>query len=495
MSSDTKYLLSESYARVEKNTRGKIKPNNPRHFKEIVKNDSFFNEYVSSLAMGLDGDTKNEFVTLAENTRIPLMENSVFQLNPYESMSIPILRVFYPRLIAKELVSVVPMDKPEVIKVFLKAVFKKWNDATAYNFPSINTDISKGPNAGISAVKTGAFATSINLFTAINAGLNSTNARIEKNFKITAIVDNTGRTVTSIVPDVDGNFSATVSVTGTGGPTTGMIIGKIDYLNGTVYVAQTSTFDSFEYQVTASLETNQINPKMTLNQEKIRLVAEDRTISTEWSVQFEQDIKALFDIQAQAEFVNIMADQVALDLDREIINDLIAANTFNAADHVKDFYKVAPTTFTWGQKAWYEQDLVPRLSELSAVVYKDSHMGSANVIAMNPLDAAVFESFNTFEYTGGSDVGGDVGYKTAQVQGGKWKILVSSVVPKGTSPVIYKNDDAKRAVHVFAPYVPAMLTPYPLGATPSLSVLTRYARKTIRPEGIAILNIKEGARP
>ena len=62
-------------------------------------------------------------MTLAENTRINLLENSMFQINPYETLTLPILRVFYPKLVAKEAVTVSPMDKPETIKAFITAKF------------------------------------------------------------------------------------------------------------------------------------------------------------------------------------------------------------------------------------------------------------------------------------------------------------------------------------------------------------------------------------
>jgi len=491
--SDVKYLLTEAYDRMETDSDG-LKPYVPQNFKKILGNDQYYSNYVQSLSEGLTGSDKEQFITLAENTRVPLMENSMFALNPYETMTLPILRVFYPRLIAKELVNVVPMDKPEVIKVFIKAAFTRWaNGATEYNFPSINNDISKGPSAGISAVATGTVGTKLDLLGAINGSLNNTMAHIEKNFRITKVIDATaGETAVDIRPDVDGNFSANVTVNGDADT----IVGVIDYEAGTLIVeSDTGEVVTFQYEATASLDENQINPKMKFIQEKVRLVAEDRQISSEWTIQMEQDAKALFDIQLQSEFVNIMADQIALDLDREVINDLINYNASqNGADHLESFYKTPDASFTWGTKAWYEQDLIPRMSSLSAQIYKSSHMGSANTIACNPLDAAILESFNTFAYDGHADTGGTSGYQSATVQGGKWKVLVSSVVPQGKMIFKYRSPDTQRAVYVLGPYVPALLSPFPLGNVPSLTVLTRYARKMIRPEGVGVMEVFPGQR-
>ena len=76
-----------------------------------------------------------------------------------------------------------------------------------------------------------------------------------------------------------------------------VISGKVDYLNGTVDVSSTTgVVVSVRYSVTTSLEENRINPRVTLNVDKIRLYARDRQISAKWTNKMEQDMRALFDI-------------------------------------------------------------------------------------------------------------------------------------------------------------------------------------------------------
>jgi hypothetical protein len=107
------------------------------------------------------------------------------------------------------------------------------------------------------------------------------------------------------------------------------------------------------------------------------------------------------------------------------------------------------------------------------------------------IDAAIFESLQGFRYNGKSDTGGSVGYESATVSHGKWKMLVSSVVPRGKILNLYKPTEEMQAVYIFAPYVPAVLTPYPLGSTPSLTVLSRYGKQLVRPQGISVLNVTQ----
>jgi hypothetical protein len=89
--------------------------------------------------------------------------------------------------------------------------------------------------------------------------------------------------------------------------------------------------------------------------------------------------------------------------------------------------------------------------------------------------------------------GGEVGYRSATVSSGKWKLLVSSIVPQGKVILKHRSAEQMKAVYVYAPYVPALLTPYPLGNNPSLTVLSRYASKVIRPEGLAVLTVTDTA--
>jgi hypothetical protein len=480
-----KELLLEVY-RTTKKISG-IDPSKPGNLKQVLVDDAAWGAYMNGLAESI-GDKKDRanFIQLAENTRINLLENSMFQINPYETLTLPILRVFYPKLVAKELVTVSPMDKPESVKAFIKATFTKSNSVTQYNAPVIGQDISQGaafgtPVAASMPVPSEAY----DVF--VGSGITNTMAHLERDFEITGVSsDGTNFTDVSIVPAVEGHFSASVPV----GGTTDVISGKVDYLNATVDISSTTNVITWaRFQVTTSLEENRINPSVTLNVDKIRLYARDRQISANWTINMEQDMRALFDISMQAEIVNILGQQVALDIDREIIGALITANTrLNDATHAKTFTRTPPTTYTWGTKYWHENIIVP-LNELSGQIYTDTNIEAGNTIAANPLDVAILEDLQTFNYTGTSSVDGDLGYRSATVAGGKWRVLTSAVVTQGTMLMVYKPVEELKAIYFYSPYVPAVLHPYPLGYTPSLTILSRYATALVRSSGIATLSI------
>lgn len=508
-----KHLLTEATNSTKKITG--LNPSRSADLRELCKTAKGFKTYIRALSEGLSEKSAREFGLLAENTRMAILENSMFGTNPYETLAVPILRRFYPRLIAKDLVNTTPMDKPEVIRGFLRAYFGSSVDAAAGNYPyqfpyiapgtrisassdgsgTALTDISRGPSAGINAeAVTGHEEWTVDLLTLL--GTTSAKSHIERDFTILGVGEDTTNILedltTPVMADVDGNFSFSVTY---GSGATDTITGNVDYLNGILnWRSVEDNTHTLRFRCHASLEENQINAKTQFTVDKIPLRAILRQISGEWTIPFEQDMKALYSLDAQGELVGFIGEQIALEIDREIIDDLLQSNyTFNsAATHQATFDKNPDVSYTWGRKMWYE-NILPTMNDLSAQVYNSSLMGRANTVACNPMDAAIFESLNDFRYDGSSADGGDVGYQSASIQGGSWKILVSNVVPQGKMIITYKSDEDQRAVYFYAPYVPAILTPFPLGPKPSLTVMTRYARKCVRPEAITVLNITDTA--
>ena len=138
-----KEMLMEVYKTTQKATG--IDPSKPGDMREILTNEKAFQTYVAGLAESIeDKKDRRDFIQLAENTRVNLLENSMFAINPYESLTLPILRVFYPKIVAKEAVTVSPMDKPETIKAFIRTKFLASNatdiDSNWNASPSISND-------------------------------------------------------------------------------------------------------------------------------------------------------------------------------------------------------------------------------------------------------------------------------------------------------------------------------------------------------------------
>ena len=479
---DTKYLLSEAYSTVKKLTG--INPTNPARFKELLVEDTAFDTYIHAFAESMDPVTAKDFKVLAVNTRKALLENSMYQLNPYETLVMPILSIFYPRLIAREVVTTTPIDKPEVVKAFLKPYFKKFGDNTRYDAPSYN-NISDGPGLDMAAGAVASVPGTTDILAALS--LTPDTAHLQKDFRIYKVEDGSGNSAdVNITPTVDGTLAAEVTVNGN----TDTLTGKIDYLNGKVTLSSSNgVVTKAYYTVTASLEENTINPEIYLDVEKIRIAVKSREITAQWSIQMQQDLKALFDIDIQAEMVTIMGQQIAMDIDREILNNLFfAAEHLAGASHIDTFSKTPPSSFTWGPKLWYE-NILPKITKLGAQIYTDTNIQEANIIVCNPLDASIFESIDEFSYIGTGSQGGDLGYRTGVLSGGRWKVITSAIVPQGKMLITYKPDVEMKVVYYYAPYQPLTLSPYPLNNTPSMTVLSRYGSVLVRPQGLCELKI------
>jgi hypothetical protein len=479
-----KELLIESYEKTKKDTG--IDPSKPGNMKQILINESAYNTYISALSQGLVAKDVKPFKILANNTRRTLLENSMYQLNPYETLALPLLRVFFPKTIAKELVSVIPMDKPEIVRGFVRVSFKRFGDSQTYSAPS-KTDISRGPEILVPLTSAASIIGGAPIDILNIAGLTSSIAHIEKDFQIVEVTFSDATTSECAIGlTVDGGFTAAVA-SATASDT---ISGRLNLETGILEVASVAnSVTRVSFRCNLSLEENTINPRATFNIDKLRLIAKDRQISTDWSVQAEQDLKSLFNVDIQAELVSVIGQQIVNDIDREIVNALIyASERMNGTTHNGSFTKAAPAGYTWGPKQWMENILVP-LNDVSAAIYNDTNIAAANVVACNPLDAAILESLQEFRYTGKSDADGDLGYESATVANGKWKVLVSNVVPQGKMLAIYKPAEELKSTFIFAPYVPCVLSPYPLGNTPSLTVLSRYGTQLVRPQGIGIISI------
>ena len=227
-----------------------IDPSKPGNMKAVLVDDTAFDIYITGLAESMESKKdRSDFKILAENTRISLLENSMFQINPYESLTLPILRVFYPKLVAKEAVTVSPMDKPETIKAFIKAKFSQSNDSTLYNAPVTGKDISGGPSIG-TPIAAAIPVPSNNYNILAIASLTKDQAHLERDFQITAAsMDGTNFVNISVIPAVEGHFSQSVTI----GAETDVISGKVDYLEGTVDISNTTgKIISVKYEVTCS---------------------------------------------------------------------------------------------------------------------------------------------------------------------------------------------------------------------------------------------------
>lgn len=494
-SSNTGTILMESKKVMKK--MHNIDINDRVDFKNMLAQDEMFDTYKASLLESIgDPEVKNVVNGMMNKTRLALMEsvsNSFNQLANYETLALPLLSNFYPRLISKELVTVKPITSPDTILPFLNYTFTR-ADGTKAVAPSYDTvsfgravtrTDAKYINPGMS-----------NILTLNN--LTDDLTSIERTFQFFKFECTVGGASVSIEKDmqltVDGNFYEELEQ----GANTYVITGKLEWLTGRVTFminaiktsdgsAVTVTDAKLYYCCTFSLEQNTMNTKITPTLDKPRLTIEDQQVSADWTIQLEQDANALYDLDIQSAIIDILGQQMALDTDTLILKDILRVANGLDASHIDTFSQTPPAGYTLGPVYWY-QNILQKLMKLSARVYTDTNIGEANVIAANPMDAAIFESLNKFSFDGKGSDGGAVGYTSGNLAQ-RWKVFSSPIVPEGKCILMHKPTDFLRVIYVWAPYQPAVMSPYPLGNTPSLTIMSRYAKMFYRPKGCALLNI------
>ena len=487
---NTRQILMESRQSMKK--IHKLDLTNLTDYKNMLVNDSAFETYKASHMESVAPRNVEALDKMVDNTRLKLLEsiNTVSQLSPYETLAMPILFAFYPRLVAKELVTIRNINKPDVLMPFMNYDFVKPDGTVIGRAPYMN-NISFGPsvsmldNKSVSLGQTDVLA---------DNSLTSDVTSVERTmafYKVTATIGGTSESVNvAIKPTIDGNFHANVDM-----PTTGTLVvsGIIDFEHGIVDLSAFEvggapvTVCKLFYTASFSLEQNVLNARVKPTIEKIRLIVEDQEVSADWTIQLEQDFSALFDVDIQSQIIDILGKQMALDLDNKILGHIFQVANGLASSHQLTFDRTPASGYTLGPVYWYE-NILEKLTKLSAQIYTDTNIGEGNVLAANPIDAAIFESLNKFSFDGKGADGGSIGYNTGSLAQ-RWKIFSTPIVPQGKMLMMHKPTDILQSIYVFAPYQPAVMSPYPLGNTPSLTILSRNARNFYRPEGSAILNI------
>jgi len=459
-------------------------------FKNMVVNDQKFDTYKATLMESVSAEHKLILDPMVQRTRMKLMEsiNSVYNLNVYETLALPILFAYYPRLITKELVTMRPINAPDTLMPFMNFNFVDAKGNVIGQAPFTAGTVSYGPTV---------FQTD-NKFVPVGStdilaahALTTDETSIERTmkfFKMEATKGGVTEQVSAhIIPTVDGNFFHTATF-----PTIGAlsVSGRVNYKSGVVEVMQSdATFTAVKlfYTCSFSLEQNILNNTIKPSIDKIRLLVEDQEISADWTIQMEQDYNALYDLDIQSQIIEILGKQMALDVDTKVLKNMFDVIANLPASHIDTFDKTPPSGYTLGPIYWY-QNILEKLTMLSARIYTDTNIGEGNVMACNPIDAAIFESLNKFSFDGKGADGGALGYSTGSLAQ-RWKVFSSPIVPQGKMMLLHKPTDILSAIYVFAPYQPAVMSPYPLGNTPSLTVLSRNAQLFYRPMGAALLNI------
>ena len=241
-----------------------------------------------------------------------------------------------------------------------------------------------------------------------------------------------------------------------------------------------------------------IIPEIDIKVDSVSVTAITKKLKAKWTPELGQDLNAYHNLDAEVELTSILSEQIALEIDREILNDLIqgakAATYYwsrspglfvNKDTGVELGATAAAPDFTGTVSEWYET-LIETINDVSAQIHRKTLRGGANFIVTSPEVANILEFTSGFraDVTGDADRGTVGTVKTGNLSK-KYDVLVDPYFPRNVVLVGRKGGSFLESGYVYAPYVPLQVTPTIFGTedfVPRKGVMTRYAKKMVRPD-------------
>jgi hypothetical protein len=253
------------------------------------------------------------------------------------------------------------------------------------------------------------------------------------------------------------------------------------------------------------LEANPNIPEIDIKVDSTAVTAVTKKLKAKWSPELAQDLNAYHNLDAEVELTSILSEQIALEIDQEILNDLVvgAKETLFWSRMPGKFVDRQNGTvvssslfpsFTGSVSEWYET-LLETVNEVSARIHRKTLRGGANFIVCSPEVANILEFTSGFRASAAVDEeSGSWGVKQVGSISRKMDIHVDPYFPRAVILVGRKGSSFLESGYVYAPYVPLQVTPTIFGTedfVPRKGVMTRYAKKMVRPDMFGLVIVMD----
>ncbi len=238
-------------------------------------------------------------------------------------------------------------------------------------------------------------------------------------------------------------------------------------------------------------------PEVNLEMQSDPIVAKTRKLKAVWTPEFAQDLNAYHSIDAEAELTSMLSEYVSMEIDLEILDMLIngavtteywsaVSNQFiNAAGTAFEGKGVADGGYYNTQGEWF-QTLGTKLQKVSNKIHQKTLRGGANFLVTSPAVATILESIPGFAAdTDGTKMEFAAGVQKIGAINNRYTVYKNPYMKENVILMGYRGAQFLETGAVYAPYVPLIMTPLvydPVNFTPRKGVMTRYAKKMVRPE-------------
>ena len=296
-------------------------------------------------------------------------------------------------------------------------------------------------------------------------------------------------------------FPAFTTYNATTGNVTFLISGSLPAAGGAqinvAYGKQPDSTSRGDFEDTKTQDgANLAIPEINLEMRSESIVAKTRKLKAIWTPEFAQDLNAYHSIDAEAELTSMLSEYISMEIDLEILDMLIenAQTTERWSAQVGKIWDPATSAFindpnltgqAYNQGTWF-QTLGTKLQKVSNTIHRLTLRGGANFLVCSPTVATILESIPGYA----ADTDGDkmqfaMGVQKVGAINSRFTVYKNPYMTENAILMGYRGAQFLETGAVYAPYIPLIMTPLvydPTTFTPRKGVMTRYAKKIVRPE-------------
>lgn len=234
-------------------------------------------------------------------------------------------------------------------------------------------------------------------------------------------------------------------------------------------------YDSLELET----EIGEVSFKLS----SVVVSVEERKLRATWSPELAQDVSAFHNIDAEAELTALLSEQIAAEIDREILRDLRKIAPWTARWDVNGWRRQAAYSTNYTQKDW-NQELITKINQVSAQIHKATLRGGANFIVVSSEISALFDNLEYFHVSDASAESDqyNMGIERVGSLQGRYQVYRDPYSPAWSIIIGHKGKSLLDTGYIYAPYIPMQLTPTiynPENFAPVKGIMTRYAKKCV----------------
>ncbi len=268
------------------------------------------------------------------------------------------------------------------------------------------------------------------------------------------------------------------------------------YSNATINAGAAIGDFTLTFRTYDSLEFEEEIGEVSFDLASVTVSVTERKLRASWSPELAQDVSAFHNIDAEAELTALLSEQIAAEVDREILRDLRKGAAWSLKwDYNEWKYGGASGATLQGytQKDW-NQTLITKINQISAQIHKTTLRGGANWIVVSSEVSAVFDDLEYFHVSnaGPEQDSYNMGIEKIGTLAGRYQVFRDPYFPAGKILIGHKGKSLLDAGYIYAPYVPLQLTPTmynPFNFTPIKGIMTRYAKKMVNNRYFGVINV------